>query len=278
MKIKNNVVVSKIVVYLKLITILFLSAIVFNLFLYPSKITTGGTTGISIIISSLIKIDPSIIILIESIILLALSYFFLTKEKTAVNLSITLLYPLLIKLTSNIESYIHIENDMIVMSIYAGLIGGICTGITYKLGYSNGGLNIISQILYKYFKISLTKTTIIMNMTIVLIGGYLFGHKTVYYAIIVLITNYLASNKVLLGISQNKVTYIVTKKEKEITSYLKNTLKSEITIINNDKKSSTILIVIPKQKYNIMKKNLIEIDSQIFFSTNNVYQSSKHLT
>ena len=52
----------------------------------------------------------------------------------------------------------------------------------YKVGFSNGGLNIISQIIYKYFHISLAKTTMVINFIVVLIGGAYFGFNMMLYA------------------------------------------------------------------------------------------------
>ena len=65
-----------------LIICLFFSSIIFNLFLYPIKLVTGGMNGIAIIINHLLKISPSIIIFIGSSICLFLSTILLSKEQT----------------------------------------------------------------------------------------------------------------------------------------------------------------------------------------------------
>ena len=67
----------------------------------------------------------------------------------------------------------------------------------YKVGFSNGGINIISQIFYKYFKIPLSNTTLFINMIIVILGGVYFTYAKVLYASFILITSKIAMDKIL---------------------------------------------------------------------------------
>ena len=66
-----------------LLASLFLSALVFNLFLYPTNLVTGGMNGVAIIINHIIEIDPAIVIFVGSLLLLGLSYLFLGLDQTA---------------------------------------------------------------------------------------------------------------------------------------------------------------------------------------------------
>ena len=86
--------------YLKLLLILLIAAINFNIFLKPMKLVTGGTQGLAIIIHELIYIPHSTIVLIINLLMLILSYIFLKKETTLGTVIATISYPLFIKLTS----------------------------------------------------------------------------------------------------------------------------------------------------------------------------------
>ena len=144
--------------YAVLIFSLFISSLVFNLLLYPTDLVTGGMNGVAIILNHIFDISPSLIILIGSVILLGISYLFLGLDQTSGSLIATLTYPLFVSLTEPLARYIVIDtSDLILMSILIGILLGITNGLMYKVGFSNGGLNIISQIVYKYFHISLAK-------------------------------------------------------------------------------------------------------------------------
>ena len=67
----------------------------------------------------------------------------------------------------------------------------------YKVGFSNGGINIISQIFYKYFKIPLSNTTLIINMIIVVVGGVYFTFTKVLYASFILIISKIVMDRIL---------------------------------------------------------------------------------
>ena len=173
--------------YLVLIFSLFISSLVFNLLLYPTDLVTGGMNGVAIIINHIFDISPSLIILIGSVILLALSYIFLGIDQTGGAIVATLIYPLFVSLTEPISRFIVIDtSDLIIISILIGILLGITNGLMYKVGFSNGGLNIISQIIYKYFHISLAKTTMVINFIVVLIGGAYFGFNMMLYAFIII--------------------------------------------------------------------------------------------
>lgn len=77
-----------------------------------------------------------------------MSYIFLGIERTSGTLIATFLYPLFVELTSNITSYIRVgTNDLIVISIFVGVIGGFANGLMYKSGFSNGAYQLLDQIL-----------------------------------------------------------------------------------------------------------------------------------
>ena len=147
----------------------------------------------------------------------------------------------------------------------------------YKSGYSNGGLPIISQILYEKYQISIAKTSMIMNIIIVCIGGLFFGTTNVLYAIIYLYINNIVMDRVLLGISTNKAFYIMTKKEEEIKDYIINSLHHTVTTFNVkggflEDKRKVILTVIPSSEYYKLTEGIKEIDPEAFYVATDSYQ------
>lgn len=259
---------------------LFISAILFNLFLLPSKIVSGGTSGISIITTHLFEWSPSVVVLIISIVLLVISFFFLGKEETAGALVATFVYPLFIDMTASVGDYVKIDmNDLVLISIVVGLIGGLTSGLIYKTGFNSGGLNIVSKVLFKYFKISISQSTFIMNTIIVVIGGFYFGWTQVMYAIIILYINSLMIDKVLLGISRNKAFYIITDKENEVKEYVMTKLNHGVTVFDVKggflaKKQKVLLIVIPTKEYFQVTEGIKLIDKDVFFVVTDAYQVS----
>ncbi len=255
-----------------------ISAVVYNLFLLPLSLVTGGTSGIATITHYLYDMDPAFIILVLSLACCIFSFMYLGKERTAGTLLATILYPIMVKVTADFSTKFVLDtSDILLVVLFAGVLNGVANGLMYKSGYSNGGLPIISQILYEKYQISIAKTSMIMNIIIVCIGGFFFGTTNVLYAIIYLYINNIVMDRVLLGISTNKAFYIMTKKEEEIKDYIINSLHHTVTTFNVkggflEDKRKVILTVIPSSEYYKLTEGIKEIDPEAFYVATDSYQ------
>ena len=68
----------------------------------------------------------------------------------------------------------------------------------YKVGYTAGGSDIASQIINKYFGITVGTANIFINAIIVISGGVIFGWDKVLYAILIPYIIGAVTDKVLL--------------------------------------------------------------------------------
>ncbi len=261
-----------------LLVSLFVLSLVYNLLLLPTDLVAGGVNGIAIITNYVYGIDSSIMILLISTACLLFSFLYLGIERTLGSLLATFIYPLFVKVTAIITQGITIDyNDKFLIIIFAGVIGGLANGFIYKTGFSNGGLPIISQILYKYHKIPIAKSSMVINSIIIIIGSFFFGWSMMMYAIILVFINNMMIDKVLLGISSNKAFYIVTTKDKEIREYILNNLKHTVTIFNVEgafleKRRKVLLSVIPKRDYYKLTEGIKLIDPGAFFVVEDAYE------
>lgn len=264
--------------YFLLTVSLFISALSFNLLFLPTKIVSGGTSGVSIITEHLFGWNPSTVILVLSVALLFFSFVFLGLEKTSGTVVATIVYPIFVDFTAKFTDYIKIDtNDLVLVAIFGGLISGITSGIMFKTGFSSGGFNIISQLLYKYFHIAISKSNFVINAIIVLIGGIYFGWTMVMYAVIVLYINSLMIDKVLLGVSSNKAFYIITGEEEQVKKYIIENLKHSVTVFDvkggyQQRKRKVLMAVVPTKEYYRLTEGIKMIDNDAFFVVNDAYQ------
>lgn len=264
--------------YLILIISLLISACYFNLLQLPSQIVTGGSAGVSIILNSYFGLDPSTIIFVISVVLLLVGFIFLGTEKASGAVVSAIVYPIFVKMTADISTYITVDlSDKILISIFLGVLSGITTGMVYKVGFSNGGFSIISEIVSKYMKIPISSTSFVINLIIVMIGGASFGWTMVMYAIIVLYIYSIILDRVLIGVSKNKALYIITSEEDAIRDYIMNVLKHGVTIFDVkggflEKKRKVLMTVIPNKEYFRLKEGIKEIDKDSFFIVTDAYQ------
>ena len=269
---------SKVGRYLTFVLGCLIMAISFNLFLAPNDLVPGGVGGASIILNDLFGIDTSLFILIANILLLILSYFLLGKEKTKASILGSILFPLFIELTSDINLYLKIDNSQVLLSaLFAGVIYGFGAGINYKSGFTTGGTDILNQIISKYFKVGMGKSILIIDGTIVLLSGFVFGLNNLMYSMIILYLISYMSDKVILGISSSKAFYIVTDEDTKIKEYIIKYLNHGVTEFNAKggilkEKKHVLLCVLPTKEYYVLKEGINAIDPEAFFVVTDAYE------
>lgn len=181
--------------YIKLILSLLLSAILFNLLIKKINVVTGGVNGIALIVNKIFKIDEVVTISFLLLILLILSYIFLGIDNVKGSIISTIIYPFFVKLTNPLYGKIVFsESKYILVSIIIGIISGFSNLLMYQTEFSNGGLPIINQILFKYKKISIGLSSLIINGIIVMLGAIVYGFDKLIYSFTILVINSLIIN------------------------------------------------------------------------------------
>lgn len=255
-----------------------LVATAYNLFLASNDIVAGGVGGIAIILNELLGISNSLVMLIFNVFLLILSYFLLGKEKTKSTVLGALLLPIFIELTSYINIWIELDTSQLLLSsVFGGVVYGFGLGMIFKAGFTTGGTDILNQIISKYGKVSIGKSMLICDGTIVLLSGLVFGLTRVMYAIIVLYIISLISDRVILGVSDSKAFYIITDKDDAIKEYILKVLNHGVTVFNAKggyaKTNQTVLMcVLPTKDYYRLKAGITEIDHDAFVVITDAYE------
>ena len=270
----NNKLSSFIIINISLLV----SAVCYNVLLLPLNIVSGGTGGVATILNTALNIDPSLSLLVLAIVCLIICYIFLGKETALASTYISIIYPVYVKMTEFMTDLFIIKKaDIFVIAIFAGLISGITGGLIYKQGYNSGGFSIISQILFEKFRISVAKTTLVMNTIIVIVASLYFGIVKAMYAIIYFYICSYVIDKVILGVSKNKAFFIVTTEADKISSYIIEILNHGTTEFGVkggiiDKKRDVVLVVIPTKDYYRVKEGVKLIDPKAFFVATDSYE------
>lgn len=251
----------------------------FNIFILPNDMVSG-VSGLGVIFYRVLGIDPSLVILIGSVILLILSFILLGPEKTKHSIIGSLLYPIFVKLTANIVQFIDLgSTETIVLVVFGSVVSGLGLGLVFKSGFTTGGTDILNQILSKYFKMSIGNAMLFTNGVIVFISLFVFGLQKFIYSIILIYIVGIMTDKVILGISQSKAFYIITEHETSVKKFILNHLSHGVTVLegrggytgNNQK---VIMCIIPTKEYFLAKEGIQEIDPNAFFLVTDAYEVS----
>ena len=256
----------------------FLVALAFNLFMSPNNLVAGGVSGFSLILKHFFGLNPSTIISVANIFLIILSFLVLGKEKTKATILGSILFPVFVSLTEHLSTYISFkESEMILIAVFGGTLQGLGAGLIFRAGYSTGGTDILNMIVSKIFKISLGKSMIFTDGTIILIGAFVFGFNHLMYSLIILYLISTLTDKVVLGISDSKAFYIITSKEKEVKYFVINELKHGVTEFKakggyNSENQTVLMSVVPTREYYRLKEGIHNIDKNAFFVVMDSYE------
>lgn len=257
---------------------MFLFSFAFNFFLLPNDLVFGGVTGLSIVFEDLFGWDPSIFVLLVSVALLFISLIFLGKEKTTGSILGSLLLPLFLKLTEILTLYIDLgKTEVLLATIFGGVLSGFGMGLVYKAGFTTGGTDIINQIIHKYFRVSLGNAMLFSDGAIVLSSIFMFGISNFMYAAVVLYIMTVLIDKVMLGISSSKAFYIVTSRVDEVRNYVLIKLGHGVTIFDavggfSKEDQKVLFCVVPTREYFKLKDGIHKIDDEAFFVVTDAYE------
>ena len=254
-----------------------LVALSFNLFILPNQITYG-MSGVGVVLNALFGLDPAIVILIGSGILLIMSYFLLGKEKTMNSVLGSILVPVLMKVTEIVPEYIVIETtEPFVLVLFGAVITGFGMGLVFKAGYTTGGTDILNQIVAKYAHMSVGTAMYFTDGLIVCSSFFFFGASKMLYSIISLYIVSLMTDKVVLGISNSKAFYIITEHETAVKKFIMQHLSHGVTVLDGrggftGNHQKVIMCIIPTKEYYIAKEGIREIDPRAFFVVTDAYE------
>ena len=166
-----------------------------------------------------------------------------------------------------------------VIALFGGVCYGFGLGLIMRSGFTLGGTDFLTQIVKKCFKLTMGNSMLIVEGTIVIIGAFVFGITNCMYAVVILYLITMLVDRVILGISDKKAFYIVTKKKKDVCDYVINELGHTITVFSatggfSKKKVFVLFTVIPTKEYYKLKEGIKLIDDSSFFTVVDAYEVS----
>lgn len=275
---KNYQLKKKIKRYVSFILGCLLVAISYNAFLANHDLVPGGISGLAIILNHLIGINNALFVLLVGIFLLVISYFLLGKEKTKYSVLGTVLFPIFLELTLWVTKIVTIdESQLLLASLFGGVIYGVGIGMILKAGFTTGGTDIINQILSKYLKISMGKAILITDGIIVFISAIVFGPVHLMYSVLVLYILSIMSDRIILGISDSKAFFIITEQDDLVKDYVLSELGHGATIFKakgglNKENQNVLLCVLPTKDYYKLRAGINAIDKEAFFVATDAYE------
>ncbi len=256
--------------YLKILIGAIIYAVGFQFFLYPNAITTGGLTGIAMIINYFNgRLPVGVMTIIMNIPLFIFSWKKFGLGFILSSLAGTVLASVFVDLFAQIP--LEVTHEPLLAAIYGGIIKGFGLGIVYHAGATTGGIDIVAKFLrQKYQHINFSTFLLGLDIAIFLAFAVLFKrYDSAMYAIICMYIAAKVIDLVLYGAINSKVCYVITEKSEEIKDGLLNKLHRGVTFLHGEgawsgKEKNIILCVIKRNQIVELKHLVRSIDDNAF--------------
>lgn len=253
----------------------FLYAVSIKLFLLPSGLVTGGTTGMALSINHFFGISVSNFVLIFNIAMLIVGFLILGKQFAATTLASTFLYPFALKFWDYVIGDYVLTDDLLLCTIFTGLGIGIALGIVIRAGASTGGMDIPPLVLNKFFRIPVSASMYAFDICILLTQALFRPVENILYGILLVFIYTMVLDKMLMfGTSRTEVK-IISEKASEIRTAILTDLDRSVTMLEGkggylQNEMEVILSVISNRELPKLEKIIGRIDPKSFMIVNRV--------
>jgi len=191
------------------------SALGYAIFQVPFKLAAGGVSGLGIIVNHYTGIPAGMLFLLLNIPLLILGFFqlgrwkFLFSTITAV-VTFSFASDFLAYYMPRMMSRYPITDDLLLASIYAGILYGIGMGVIYRAGGSVGGTSVPARILHLKTGFPMSQAFLFTDVTVIVLAGFVFWWELALLAFLTLLLSGIVTDFVTEGVSQVRTAMIIT--------------------------------------------------------------------
>ena len=248
-------------------------------FKFPNNFSTGGVSGISVLLGAVIPgISPGTLVLVINGLLLFVGFIFVGKNFGIKTVYCSSLMSVLIFILERICPLTHPQTSNPLLDlVYAILLPAVGSALLFNLDASTGGTDIIAMIIKKYSSVNISKALFIADSAIVMLTFFVFGSEIWLYSLLGFLAKVFMVNSILENINMSKYCTVVAAKEQAdlINGYITEVLHKTATVsdsfsgaFTNDSKC-LILVALNRRQTILLKKFVKELGKKTFIIVTN---------
>jgi len=249
-----------------------LMAVGLELFLIPNLLLDGGIVGISIILSHLTGVELGLFIFLLNIPFFYLGYKQIGKTFalstmlgiTVLSVSTYLLHP--------VERF---TSDLLLATVFGGIVLGIGIGLVIRYGGSLDGTEILAILFNKTTPLSVGEIIMFFNLIIFTIAGFVFTWEQAMYSVLAYFIAFKTIDIVIEGFDESKSVYIISDYVDEVGQAIMDRLGRGVTYLHGEgaytgDNKKIIFTVITRLEEAKLKTIVEDIDIHAFLAIGNI--------
>ena len=254
----------------------FLYALSVKVFLLPTGLITGGTTGMAMVVNRLTGLPVSAFVMAFNILMLLLGWVLLGRAFVLSTIASSLLYPAFLEVIGWFIGDFVLTDDLLLNTIFFGLGIGVSLGIVIRAGASTGGLDIPMLALQKYLRIPVSVSMYAIDFCILLLQ-IAFGASVdaaLYGIVLAIIYTVMLDKMLLLGTSRTEVK-IISGKAREISAAILLQVDRGVTLLHGEggylhNDTEVVMSIISTRELVKLERLVHEIDPECFMVVSKV--------
>ena len=252
----------------------FIAAFALEGFLVPNNIIDGGVIGLSMIASYLTKYNLGLLIFLFNLPFICLAFTKMGKKFVLQ----TFYANIILALAVNIFHAYQVTTDLLLATVFGGLILGTGVGVVLKSEGSLDGTAIMSLFLSKTFGSSVGEIIMSINLIVYVLCGFVFTWERAMYSILTYIIASKMIDIVLDGLNSSKSVQVISDKTFEIGKELVENLDISVTYMKgkggySGLSKDIIYCVVSRLELSKMKEVIKSIDPNAFMAIIDVHEA-----
>ncbi|PLR89966.1 hypothetical protein CVD19_22990 [Bacillus sp. T33-2] len=202
-----------------------------EIFLVPNHVIDGGIVGISIMLSYITKWDLGLFIF-----LLNIPFFFIGYKQIGKTFALSTLYGILILsvTTTLLHPVPALTQDILLATVFGGIILGIGVGIVIRYGGSLDGTEILAILANKKLPFSVGEIIMFFNLFILGSAGFVFSWDRAMYSLIAYFVAFKTIDVTITGLDESKSVWIISDHHQQIGDAILSRLGRGVTYMQGE--------------------------------------------
>ncbi|WP_112180935.1 MULTISPECIES: YitT family protein [Paraliobacillus] len=251
-------------------SILFVFSIVlgfaFNMFLLPHEILSGGVTGLAMIFGLLTPINSGIWLVVLNVPIFIIGWLKLGKQFIMNSVFCVFVTSMSMQYIPVVE----ITDDVLLSSVFGGVIIGIAVGLIVRFYASSGGADIIGLVITQKHDIPLGGMIFGLNSIVVFISGFIFSWDLALYTMASIYISGIVVDRVHTRHIKLSLMVVSSKGDVLKDELIKNLIRG-ITVMNGEggysnSQRKVLYTVISRYELALVKSLIKKVDDTAFVS------------
>lgn len=242
-----------------------------------NNLAEGGFTGITLLLFFLFKIDPSYSNLVLNIPLFFIGWKLLGRVAFIYTILGTVGLSLFLWIFQRFPINFHLENDMTLVALFAGVFIGVGLGIIFRFGGTTGGVDIIARLVNKYVGWNMGRTMFMFDFGVIALSliTYLDFREAMYTLVAVFVAARVI-DVMQEGAYTARGATIISKENDKIAQRILKEMDRGVTILKGQgsfsKQDMNVLYcVVGKNEVFRLKQAVTSIDPHAFVAFTTVH-------